>query len=281
MLNQKVIAIGAVGGSGTRAVAKIFMDAGVFMGDDLNASNDDLTFTRLFKNPAWYNNATKPEVKKRLRIFEKHMTGIPLTLSERKEFQKAAETNNLYFSYEKYIADTLFSAKGFSQKKRTVWGWKEPNTQIFIEDIAEYFSNLKYIHVLRHGLDMAFSRNRQQVNNWGERFNIVIGENDTDDQIATKQLDYWIKSNTSTINQGKKLLGENFYVLYLHELIANPKEEIERLLKFAGVKCDQDLISKLKEIPQKQNSYGRYKNENTSIFSDEQKEAVEQLGFHV
>lgn len=280
-MNQKIIAIGAVGGSGTRAVAKIFMDAGVFMGDDLNAPNDNLTFTRLFKNPSWYNNATKPEVKKRLRIFEKHMSGFPLTLSERKEFRKAAEHNKLYVSDEKYISDILFSTKGFFQKKRTVWGWKEPNTQIFIEDIAEYFSNLKYIHVLRHGLDMAFSRNRQQVNNWGERFNIVIGENDTDDQIATKQLDYWIKSNTSTINRGKKLLGENFYALYLQELSANPKEEIERLLKFAGVKFDQDLISKLKEIPQKQNSDGRYKNENTSIFSDEQKEAVRKLGFYV
>ena len=49
-----MIAIGALGGSGTRAVAQVFLEAGIYMGDDLNRANDNLIFTRLFKDPNWY-----------------------------------------------------------------------------------------------------------------------------------------------------------------------------------------------------------------------------------
>jgi len=47
------------------------------------------------------------------------------------------------------------------------WGWKEPNTHIYLEFLSKYFSDLKYIFVIRHGLDMAFSKNQAQLYNWG------------------------------------------------------------------------------------------------------------------
>lgn len=73
-MNQKIIAIGAVGGSGTRVVAKIFMDAGVFVGDDLNAQNDNLTFTQLFKNPDWYNTELDVKSQKKVEATEQCAT---------------------------------------------------------------------------------------------------------------------------------------------------------------------------------------------------------------
>lgn len=48
-MNDNVIAIGALGGSGTRICAQILIELGVFMGHDLNNANDNLLFTRLFK----------------------------------------------------------------------------------------------------------------------------------------------------------------------------------------------------------------------------------------
>lgn len=46
-MNKKIISIGALGGSGTRAIAQVLIQADVFMGDDLNNSSDNLFFTRL------------------------------------------------------------------------------------------------------------------------------------------------------------------------------------------------------------------------------------------
>ncbi len=38
------IAVGGIGGSGTRVVAAILKELGIFIGDNLNASNDNLDF---------------------------------------------------------------------------------------------------------------------------------------------------------------------------------------------------------------------------------------------
>lgn len=60
---------------------------------------------------------------------------------------------------------------------------------------------MKYIHVLRHGLDMAFSNNIQQLKNWGLKFNIKLSGEETESQIAVKQLDYWIESTKDIIQK--------------------------------------------------------------------------------
>ena len=45
------IAVGGVGGSGTRVVANFLEMLGFDMGSDINESLDNLTFTLLFKRP--------------------------------------------------------------------------------------------------------------------------------------------------------------------------------------------------------------------------------------
>ena len=65
-----VIGIGALGGSGTRAVAQFIIDLGVYLGDDLNFANDNLLFTPLFRNPTWYGNVS--DFSDRLKVFESY-----------------------------------------------------------------------------------------------------------------------------------------------------------------------------------------------------------------
>ena len=42
---------------------------------------------------------------------------------------------------------------------------EEPNSHIFIEHLVKYFDSLKFIFVVRNGLDMALSRNQKQFEN--------------------------------------------------------------------------------------------------------------------
>jgi hypothetical protein len=39
----------------------------------------------------------------------------------------------------------------------SMWGWKEPNTHVVLDRLWAELPRLKYVHVRRHGLDMAFS----------------------------------------------------------------------------------------------------------------------------
>ena len=71
------IAVGGVGGSGTRVIAEILIQLGFYLGKDLNASRDNLWFTLLFKRPHWFfKNVTRKEsqISNGLSIFEKVMT---------------------------------------------------------------------------------------------------------------------------------------------------------------------------------------------------------------
>src|SRR5690625_1809266 len=49
MSEANPVAIGALGGSGTRMIAQFLRDAGYYLGDDLNTANDNLWFTLLFR----------------------------------------------------------------------------------------------------------------------------------------------------------------------------------------------------------------------------------------
>ena len=63
-------------------------------------------------------------------------------------------------------ANSLFNLPSF-ETPLTRWGWKEPNTHVILERMLNSFPQLKYIHVMRNGLDMAYSSNQQQLLLWG------------------------------------------------------------------------------------------------------------------
>src|SRR5947207_2715003 len=50
------VAVGGVGGSGTRVVAALLREAGVYLGADLNDSLDNLWFRLLFRRAQWYRD---------------------------------------------------------------------------------------------------------------------------------------------------------------------------------------------------------------------------------
>ena len=274
-----MIAIGALGGSGTRAVARVFIRAGVYMGDDLNAPKDNLMFTRLFKNPTWYRESSLEVKHRRMRIFEKYMRSDKLSLGDVLEIHRAARAASYsppaWKSYRKILKRVL--SRG---PVHAIWGWKEPNTHIYASELLDYFDQLKYIHVLRHGLDMAFSRNKRQLFLWGWKYGIRIDESDTEDQLAIKQLDYWIATTKDAIGASKKYPDR---ILFLNHssFCRNPETEVNRLLDFAGIRVDEQTLTRLYEIPGNTGSNNRYLEKDLSIFRDEQLQFVREMGFEI
>lgn len=282
MNENKVIAIGALGGSGTRAVAKVIMESGVFLGRDLNLPNDNMVFARFFRNPDFYRQSDKEAVFERLSIFSKYMeNGARLPFNELNELVDIAKTNTRVGIPKLYKLraqlDNLFGEKySFSH-----WGWKEPNTQIYIPYLAEFFPNMKYIQVLRHGLDMAFSRNKVQLRNWGYLFDIEYKEGLSDKDLSIMQLDYWIRINEKSIEEGRKYFGDNFFLLNHTSFGENPKQEVQNILNFIDMDISKEKQLELMKIPKVSSSNNRYLSNDISHFRDDQLRAVEELGFKI
>lgn len=276
-----ILAIGALGGSGTRAYAKVLQQAGIFIGDDLNESLDNLLFSRLFKDPEWYDGVSHRGIRRRIQIFTKLMQAEGLSTFESLVFRNALKSNATYkTSKDELKALTLKSHTNNSKILPKAWGWKEPNTHLVASEFLTELPSLQYVHVLRNGLDMAFSENKRQLLNWGNLFGIQVSGNETCTELAVKQLDFWIAS-TRKIQQIAQQFPERVHFFSLTDFCENPGNEITRLLNLIGYQLDETVLSDLSTIPEFPKSHHRFKSQDTSIFRPDQLDFVQEMGFEV
>jgi hypothetical protein len=274
-----MIAIGALGGSGTRAVAEVLIQAGLYLGNDLNEANDNLLFTRLFKDPIWYKQSSNYKIKRRLDIFSKYMQRDVISPIDFMEICRAANANPIVSSAGDFYTGMLKKVWKKPDTKHA-WGWKEPNTQIYLDHLMDWASDLKYIHVTRHGLDMAFSKNKQQLYNWGWKFDIHINGQETEEELTIKQLDFWIRSNqfvTNIIRQDPS----RCLVIHHDQFCKDPVMHIDNMLAFCGLNPSSQTRHRLYSIPQDTGSNNRFKTRDIRLFRKDQLEQVVALGCQI
>jgi hypothetical protein len=125
------LVIGATGGSGTRVVARIAQRGGMFLGHDLNRSEDALDFAAF--SDRWIDRVEHGERSPEL----------------------VAELRAL-------VARQHTDAGG------RPWGWKEPRSLYLLPLLDAELPGLRFLHVVRDGRDMAFSDNQVQLRKHGD-----------------------------------------------------------------------------------------------------------------
>lgn len=156
------------------------------------------------------------------------------------------------------------------------WGWKVPPNFFILEHLHDHFAGMRYIHVIRNGLDMAFSQNQNQLSRWGFYFDIDA------DKMSLPQasLKYWIAANRFAIELGQRLLHSRFHLLSFDELCTEPARVVAELAVFLGIRDMGDLEPLIAGI-RRPDSLGRYKSQDIGIFSKADIDAVAGLGFPV
>ncbi|PZD96503.1 hypothetical protein DNH61_06760 [Paenibacillus sambharensis] len=242
------VVIGGVGGSGTRVAAELLKRMGYFMGSSLNSANDNVDFANLFFN---YNEGT-------------YRSKITVQVIDQKlhEFQQR-----------------MLRSASLQTSKYTGWGWKNPPTHIYLDYLSHYFSNMKYILVIRNGLDMAYSRNQNQLRNWGRFFRVPLPKSPA--LLPRASLTYWVKANRRAIDLGSKLLGDRFIILRYEDLCAHPARELHKLVNFLNLDLGAVSMNELRSLIVKPASMGRYKHQDLSLFTSKDIASVRQLGFEV
>ena len=285
---QGPVAIGGIGGSGTRAFAEILAKFPFYLGNCLNRSSDNLWFTLLFKRPHWFSRnrgKNDEEIHRALQLFEKAMTAGLVRPGENDDVVQVRRAFEEISSYPRDMgvneaqAETILASVPPENGKFLGWGWKEPNTHVFLEYLAAFFPDFHYIHVLRHGLDMAFSTNHQQLLNWGSLYGV---DAESENSITPQNLlRYWIKANRCAIKVGQTLLGERLLVIRLEDLCGYPQQTIKTMANFVGLDPDPQKLLELAEVPLLPGSSGRYKSHDLTIFSTADIEAVRSFGFEI
>ncbi|MBI3939535.1 MAG: sulfotransferase [Acidobacteria bacterium] len=270
------VVIGGVGGSGTRLIARCLLELGFFMGSDLNHANDNLWFTFLF-NRIESLSASEEDFDELTEILFKGMTGSDtftpkqidlisgLALQERKPHSP---------HWLRQRAHSLLSAKS-RLPQSTRWGWKEPNTHVVVDRLRPRLGAMRYIHVARNGLDMAYSTNQNQLRLWGQHF---VGKDCTISPYHS--LKYWCIVHRRVLDICSPM-GTDFLFLNYDEFCLNPRNGMGQLVEFLGLAATDGQTLDLTGLIRAPNSIGRFKRHDINVFDEGDVAFVKQLGFDI
>ena len=188
------VVVGGSGGSGTRALAAVLRELGVFLGGELNPELDS----------------------------------IPIGLYDIEWGPRYLATGGAPARMKLDFAAALLRHMRPIPRVGSAWGWKHPQSYLQLPLIARRFPRLRFIHVVRDGRDMALSDNRNQLDLYGPA---VFGR---EPQATPQEMvGFWSWANLRVAQQGERL-GGRYLAVRLEDLCADPAREVARISAFAG-----------------------------------------------
>lgn len=251
-----VLIVGGLGGSGTRAVAQALGNLGYAHGPALNESEDCLAFTYLFVRTDWLSEPL-PSLQQRLEVLRRWI-----------------ETGHSPLAPD---LDTLTSAI----RRRTPPAGagpfliKEPNTHIFADDILNAWSDCTFMFVHRHPLDMAFSKNINQLKRWGPALGI---EPSAYEHTESAQLALWIKSRKDQAQRMLDFPGRTSELDY-DAFTQSPAQTLQASLSELGIEVEAGAMNDACRHVHRPDSQGRSTRSDLSHLSTDLIETCRREGW--
>lgn len=225
---QPFITIGGTAGSGTRTLCKICIDSGIFMGSNLGTESDPSYDAMNFFPFFWkYVN---------IWLYEKL---FPLTLEKENEMIR-----DFHESAKRHLKEMSSS--------NHKWGHKSALSIHLLSFFHKKFPDMKFIHVIRDGRDMAYTKNGL---NDLERHGFQFLKKEIKSPLDI--LNVWSIVNLNAAIYGASNMKDNYLQVKFEDLCFNPQRLIPQIYDFLDIK-DMDINKTLEwlTIP---NSIGRWK----------------------
>lgn len=242
------VAIGGVGGSGTRVIARLIEGMGLHLGLERNEAADSLWFTYLFKRPS-IRTAPSSEFQLCCDLLAKGILGNSAFNESELMFLRAGLSDAVPHLDGKFVEHCIARNLEASRESRALgeWGWKEPNTHIVIDRLLSRWPKMKYIHVIRDGRYMAFSRNKNQVKMWGtwlmDEAELIKGVCADSPALA---LEFWFRAN-QRIDALADQLDERILSVRYEDLCEEPLSTATRIASFVGLPLPWETDAALRE----------------------------------
>lgn len=235
--------IGATGGSGTRVVARIARNAGMYIGaDGLNESEDPLYIAKFYDR--WLN------------------AWVPA--------DRVSDENAMLEDFRAVLARHL---DGLDRPRR--WGWKEPRSIYLVRLFDREFPAFRFLHVVRDGRDMALSENQNQLRKHG----VLVGLPKRGLSPPAQSIALWSWVNAEAARYGREALGERYLRIRFEDLCADPVATAARVLEFFSLDGDPAAAADELEPP---GSLGRWRDEDPALVAELERTAgptLAELGY--
>jgi hypothetical protein len=224
---QAPLFIGGIGGSGTRIFAQIAQHAGLFMGTKLNKALDSRTFGPVYGR--WCGATLR--------------------------------SNNILPWYQRFARDIDFSIAQIRHcaalpSLNQPWGAKNPRTILMLPYLSLKFPEMKFLHVLRDGRDMAFSKNQNQLLKYGEI--LLDSEGQSKLPQPVRAIKFWGLINGRASHFGESKMQNRYMRVNFEDLCNDPLATLGRIFDFLD-NPSADLGAFVAEV-QKPPTIGRWRN---------------------
>jgi hypothetical protein len=248
------IVVGGLGGSGTRVIAQMLERLGFFMGDDLNHAHDNMTLARQFHTM-------------RDAIQELGPVGGAAGQAAAPSFPAIVPTKLREFG------EAMRMSYFMQERLRSGWGFKVPGTHFVLPYLADVFPGLSYVHVVRHGIDMAFSSNQNQLHNWGRHYGVEPNSL----RLERASLAFWVAANRHALSEVGRL-GMRHHIVNFDNLCLKPRETTARFLEFLARPHDElEALLPLIKTPE---SLGRRAGRDLSFVGEQEWSELQGFDFH-
>lgn len=235
--------------------------AGYFMGTNVNRPGDALDiawFIRRWIDPylaksGWVEEMWRDGEAKRFRYPRRMAADFRATISDHRQ--------------------------AIGRRKRR-WGWKVPRSILAFPFVHEFFPDMRAIHLVRDGRDMAYSANQNQARRYAAQF---LDPSERERPAPIQSISFWAHVNLAAARYGERALGERYLRLRYEEVCADPAGMAARLVDFLdspkSVEAMQEVAAA--EI-RPSSSIGRWRERDASEIADLERaggEALRALGY--
>ena len=217
------VVVFGTGGSGTRALQLLLDCAGYFMGTNVNRAGDALDI-------GWFIRRWLDRYLARSEWVEKMWRG-----GEARRFRHPA---SMAADFRATIED---HREAIGRPKRR-WGWKVPRTILIFPFVQESFPEMRAIHLVRDGRDMAYSANQNQARRYAPRF---FDESGQDSSAPIQSIGFWARVNLAAARYGEATLGDRYLRLRYEEVCADPARMATRLTDFLDRPTRQEALEEV------------------------------------
>jgi len=250
------LVIFGTGGSGTRVIARIARQAGYWMGDLVNASGDALHIAAFLD------------------------TAIDPYLCHTDWINEAIHNPNEWFdndAFESGLRQAVARHRKNAPNEKCLWGWKNPRCLLILPLLHSVLPNMKVVHVVRDGRDMAYSKNQNQLDMHGHylrRCGIS-----TDRPRHERSIALWSLVNRAAAVFGQRHLGHRHQIVRFEDLCKSPETVICRMYEFLNATGPIDAALACVRPPTSLGRWRRFKSQYRAILTATAAEALTSFGY--
>ena len=266
--------------SGTSLVSRILDDCGVMMGKDLQEDHESIFFISL--NEWIYGNAgaswERPGALSEL-------TNLPPAMEAVEEYVRKRLSSR---SSRKYSGKLLKNGL-FDMDER--WGWKDPRNGPTLPLWRSIWPDMKVIHVIRHGVDVAASLKTRNSAHWEgdvSRFKkwlptyswrsskspIMRGQRSS---TLEGGLSFW----SEQLDIESEILApiEDKHVVRYEELLSSPRDSITKILEYISIEITEEKLTLIEETINPSRAFAFMNNPELLEFAEKNAETLEKHGY--